>query len=45
MRRTKSYPNETGLHSCNQGNTRICEVCQYNDDCPFVEEEKEIEEK
>lgn len=24
MRRTKSYPDETGLHSCNQGNTRIC---------------------
>ena len=39
MRRTKSYPTDAGrMRSCNHGNIRICDVCQYVIDCPFSED-------
>lgn len=37
MRRTKSVPTSDESHACNHGDVRICGVCQYNDDCPFLE--------
>jgi len=38
MRRTKQVPNDNGYKPCNRGNTLICNVCQYNDDCPYANE-------
>ena len=25
-------------HPCNRGNIKICDVCQFNDNCPYNEE-------
>ena len=39
MRRTKSIPKTSEYRSCNHGDIRICGICQYNDDCPYVRTE------
>lgn len=36
MRRKKDYDDKE--HFCNRGDIRICQVCQYNNDCPFKDE-------
>ena len=37
MRRTKLIPKEQVNRPCNHGDSRICDVCQYNDDCPYAD--------
>lgn len=40
-RRIKHIPQAetkaTENRPCNHGDSRICQVCQYNDDCPYIE--------
>lgn len=37
-RRTKNIPvrQQATDRPCNHGDLRICQVCQYNDDCPYA---------
>ena len=41
-RRVKNIPQrqeQTADRPCNHGDVRICQVCQYNDDCPYTRED------